>query len=287
MDSPLGGVTLLPPEIIETTARGEQSFDGAVLDDRARVEEQHPVGMPDAGQPVSDDHPGPRPRVRGERVDHGGLVLGVQRAGRLVDQQDRGRLEQRPRDADPLALAAGQRRPGLADHRLGSAGQPAGEFVDPGQRDGAAELSLLGGGVTGGDVLSDGSVEQVGMLEHHAARRAAGLGVERRDVDTVDQDAAADRLVQAGDQGQIVLLPDPDGPTIAVVVPGRSAKLTPSSTGVARAVVAEGDIVEFDQRRLVVAATGSAPGGDDRRAEHRADPVERRRGCFPAPGPTH
>ena len=79
--------------------------------------------MPDAGQPVRDDHPGPRLRVGGERVDHGGLVLGVQRAGGLVDQQYRRRLEQSARDADPLPLAAGQRRAGLADDRLRTGGQ--------------------------------------------------------------------------------------------------------------------------------------------------------------------
>ncbi len=31
---------------------------------------------------------------------------------------------------------------------------------------------------------------------------------------------------------KMVLFPEPDGPTIAVVVPGCSAKLTPLSTGV-------------------------------------------------------
>ncbi len=30
---------------------------------------------------------------------------------------------------------------------------------------------------------------------------------------------------------KMVLLPDPDGPTIAVVLPGSNEKLTPSSTG--------------------------------------------------------
>ena len=96
--------------------------------------------MPDAGQPVRDDHPGARLRVGGERVDHRSLVLGVQRAGRLVDQQYRRRLQQRARDADPLPLTAGQRRAGFADDGLGAVGQPAGELVDPRQRDRPAEL---------------------------------------------------------------------------------------------------------------------------------------------------
>ena len=44
-----------------------------------------------------------------EQVEHRGLHRDVQRAGRLVGhQQRRGRGHQRPGDADPLALAAGQ-----------------------------------------------------------------------------------------------------------------------------------------------------------------------------------
>ena len=146
MDSPLGGVPLLTPEFVETSTRGEQLVDRAVLDDPAGVEEENPVGVPDAGQPMGDDHPGPRLRIRGERIDDRSLVLGVQRAGRLVDQQYRRRFEQSARDADPLAFTTGQRRAGFADDRLGAGGKPGGELIDPGQCDRPAERSSAAAG---------------------------------------------------------------------------------------------------------------------------------------------
>src|ERR1700722_7123742 len=89
VDSPLGGVVLLTPELVETSTRGEQLVDRAVLDDLAGVEEKNPVGVTDTGQPMGDDHPGPWLRIRGERIDDRSLILGVQCAGRLVDQQYR------------------------------------------------------------------------------------------------------------------------------------------------------------------------------------------------------
>jgi hypothetical protein len=50
MDSPLGRVLLLPPELIETSACAEQLVDRTVLDQPAIVEEKYPVGVPNAGQ---------------------------------------------------------------------------------------------------------------------------------------------------------------------------------------------------------------------------------------------
>ena len=62
-----------------------------------------------------------RPRIsRSERLDNGVLGIGVERAGRLVEDQDRRVLEQRPGDGDALALAARQRRAALADARCRS-----------------------------------------------------------------------------------------------------------------------------------------------------------------------
>jgi hypothetical protein len=49
--------------------------DRTVLDHSSVVEEENPVGVSDARQPMGDDHPGARSRIRGERIDHGGLVL--------------------------------------------------------------------------------------------------------------------------------------------------------------------------------------------------------------------
>jgi hypothetical protein len=75
MNAPFGGVLLLSPEFVETSSRAEQLVDRTVLDHSSVVEEENPVGVSDARQPMGDDHPGARSRIRGERIDHGGLVL--------------------------------------------------------------------------------------------------------------------------------------------------------------------------------------------------------------------
>ena len=49
-----------------------------------------------------------------ERFPHQPLALGVQRAGGLVQQQDRRILEDRPRDGDALLLPARQPRTAFA-----------------------------------------------------------------------------------------------------------------------------------------------------------------------------
>ena len=60
------------------------------------------------------------------------LALGVQIAGRLVQDQDRGILQDGPRDRHPLALAAGELDPPLADQRVISLRQPLDELVGMG-----------------------------------------------------------------------------------------------------------------------------------------------------------
>ena len=57
-------------------------------------------------------------------------VKRVERRGRLVEQQDRRRLEDRARDGDALLLAARQLQAALADLRLVAVRQRADEVVD-------------------------------------------------------------------------------------------------------------------------------------------------------------
>ena len=102
---------------------------------------------------------------------------GVQRAGRLVGQHQRGLVDQRPGDRDPLAFAAGELVRPVAD----AVGQ-----ADPVQRRRSASCAApaarhAGVEQAGGDVL--GGAEPVGEVElledeaeprGRAARTAAG-----------------------------------------------------------------------------------------------------------------
>ena len=69
----------------------------------------HEVGVPDGGEPVRDHDRGAALAQPGKCGLHGGLVLGVERAGRFVEQQDARVAQQGAGERDPLALAAGRR----------------------------------------------------------------------------------------------------------------------------------------------------------------------------------
>lgn len=86
---------------------------GALLDDASAVEDDEAVHAGDGAQAVGD-HEG---RTSVHQPPQGVLdqefALRVQRAGRLVEQQDRGVAQDGPGEGDALALTAGQLHPAL------------------------------------------------------------------------------------------------------------------------------------------------------------------------------
>ncbi len=87
------------------------------------MEHQDPVCPPDLGQAVGDE----QGRAAFEHALDGALDLvfggAVDGAGRVVEDQDARVGEQGAGDGDALALAAGERHPALADHRLVAVGE--------------------------------------------------------------------------------------------------------------------------------------------------------------------
>ena len=82
---------------------------------------------------------------------------GVQRAGRLVQDQDRRVLQQRAGDRQALALAAGQRRAALADHRVVALRLAHDEVVRFGHAAGLFQLRLGRVGPADQQVVADRS----------------------------------------------------------------------------------------------------------------------------------
>jgi hypothetical protein len=100
------------------------------------------------------------------------LGHGVERRGRLVEHQDRRRLEDGAGDGHALLLAARQLEPALADHGVVALRQAQYEVVDLGEPGGLLDLLVAGIGAAVADVVADRVVEQHGVLRHHADRRA-------------------------------------------------------------------------------------------------------------------
>jgi hypothetical protein len=104
----------------------------ALLEHPAAIEHHDLVGVLHGREAVRDDQRGaPRQQLL-QRVLDQRLRLGVQRRGRLVQQQDGRVLEKRPGDGDPLLLPARQADAPFADLGLVSRRQPLDELLGAG-----------------------------------------------------------------------------------------------------------------------------------------------------------
>ena len=124
-----------------------------------------------------------------ERVLHHLLALGVQRAGGLVEQQQRRAAQDGARDGDALALAAGEPHAALAQGGVEAFGQAVEELGGKGGLGRGAHLGVAGLGPAVADVLQARCGEDHRLLRHQADAPAQRRRVGRGDVDAVEADA--------------------------------------------------------------------------------------------------
>src|SRR5581483_8989922 len=115
-----GGLTY---ELRIATAGREQLVVPPALHDAAAVEHHDLVSVLDRREPVRDRDRGPPGREPVERLLHLALRLGVERARRLVEHEDRRIAQDRACDRDPLLLAAREAIAALADDRVEAVGE--------------------------------------------------------------------------------------------------------------------------------------------------------------------
>ena len=184
---------------------GEQPGVRALGDDAPLVEHddaRHPL---DGGQAMRDDERGASALAAagheiGEPALHEPLVLGVERAGRFVEQQHRGVAQHGARDRQPLPLAARKRDATLAHARLVTLRQALHEFVNGRGHRRRLHLGVTGAGAAVADVLGHGAGEDHRLLRHHGELRAQFGRIEAGDVDAVEQDAAGRRIEETQQQ---------------------------------------------------------------------------------------
>ena len=149
-------------------AQPHQLVEAAGFDDAGVLEHQDTGGVADGGEPVGD-HKG---RASLHHLDQCRLQLGfgdrIERARRLVENQDRWVLEQRPRDREPLALAPGQQPAALADARLEAFRIALDDIERLGALAGLAHFLLGRIGLADAQIVGDRAIEQQRLLEHHA-----------------------------------------------------------------------------------------------------------------------
>ena len=101
----------------------------AARGDAALGEHDDLVGERDRRQAVRDDERRPAGHRAAQADADQRLGRGVDGGGRVVEDQDPRVDRERPRDREPLALAAGERDPALADHGVVALRQPLDELV--------------------------------------------------------------------------------------------------------------------------------------------------------------
>src|SRR5215213_783966 len=177
-------------------AGDDQLVVAAGLDDPAAVEHDDLVRVAHRREAVGDRDRRPPLREPVERVLHEPLRLGVERARRLVEDEDRRVAQDRPRDRDALLLAAGEPVAALADNGVVAVRQRCDDVVDPGRLGGDLDLVVRGVRLCEAQVLPDGLVEEVCLLRDDADEVAEGLERQVADVDAADRDPPAADVVE-------------------------------------------------------------------------------------------
>mmetsp|Transcript_27545 Transcript_27545/g.91635 ORF Transcript_27545/g.91635 Transcript_27545/m.91635 type:complete len:233 (+) Transcript_27545:524-1222(+) len=162
------------------------------------VDNHDGVRIADGAEPMRDHERRTTPRQIVQRCLHLGFVLIVERARRLVEQQQRRVAHERPRQRDALLLPAGEGGAGSADPRLEAARQ---------RRDEVERVCLAGRLLDGvhravgkpvRDVVADGDVgEERGLLLHPRGPATQVRLAHPGHVGAVEQDAAGRRHVEA------------------------------------------------------------------------------------------
>jgi hypothetical protein len=177
---------------------------GAAGHDASVVEVDHLVGQPDGGLAVGDHHQG---RLDGvvahaatQRRQDALLHLGVDRRGRVVEDQQPRPAHQRPGQGDALPLATRQGRAPLPQLGVEATGEGGHEAVGLGGAQGRPHL-VVGHVGSQRDVAAHGVVEEERRLRNHRHRLRQRTVREVAQVDAVEAHRAGVRVDEPGQQG--------------------------------------------------------------------------------------
>ena len=246
-----------------------------LLDELSLVEHEDVVAARRQRQPVRDADRRPPPRQLVERLEDLRLRPRVERARRLVQDENGGIPQQRARDRKALALAAAHAHAALAQHGV----RPGRERLDPAlqpRRPGGLEDFGVGRPFAGQrDVLAQRRVEQEGVLEDEPDLAAERGDLQLAQVTAVVQDAPFLRIPEAEQEIDDGALPRARGADDRDVLPGGDGQAEVVQDRPA-GLVAEPDALEPDLVRRARERLGVRRLLDrDRLVQHLQHAVER------------
>src|SRR5450631_219336 len=233
-------------ELAEAPVHGFQLRVGAALDDAATLEDDDLVGVAHGRKPMRDDQArhAPAPQV----LFHRRLARGIERAGRLVEDQDRGIAHQRARDLEALPLAAGevarallQRRvqPVLAHQHLGFDRRIAHRMAH----------GLVARGLPEREVLAHGALEEHHVLVDEGDALGEMRAIVGRARRAVEEDLPAPWTIEARGQASERRLARARSADESDASAGRHAEREILDERRFAAVVSEGHVAEFERAR--------------------------------------
>src|SRR6476469_9019629 len=155
-------LSVVKPEI--GTLGGEQLLVFALLDDLAVLHDEDQVCVSDRRQAMGDDEAGSVGPEGRHSVLYEQLGARVYRRGRLIENQQRWLSDERPSDREQLLFTGADVTGLLVDHGPVTVGKAAHEAVDVRSLSGAANLLVSRIGPAVGDVVTDRTMEQPGVL---------------------------------------------------------------------------------------------------------------------------
>lgn len=188
------------PEPAVHAVLGEQFAVRAAFGNLSAGEHDDLLRAADGGEAVGDDDNG---FVLHQRVDgllHGDFAFGVERGGGFVQDDDGRVFQQGAGDADALFFAAGEFAADVAHAGLVAFGHRHDEVVAAGGAGGGFDFCVAGIGFAEADVVGDGVVKQVNVLEDDGNLPHQVFLGEGADVGAADEDAPLLRVGVAHDE---------------------------------------------------------------------------------------
>jgi len=178
-------------------ARLEQVVVGASGGDAPGVDHDDLVRERDRRQAVSDDQRRPAFHRLAQAEPDPTFRGRVHRSGCVVEDQDARVDGDRPGDREPLPLAAGQRDPALADHRVEALRQAFDELVRLGKPGHVLDFFVAQARGAEGDVLADRGREEERVLGDRADLTPERAELHVPHIGAVDRDASGSDVVEA------------------------------------------------------------------------------------------
>ena len=156
------------------------------LGDPSPFENQNLIRIPYGTHPVGNDDRGSILQVVLEILLYLGLTLGIETAGRFIQEKNRRLRIESPSNPDPLTLSSRNSHPSFAHNRLLTHGHLLDEFIDQSEPGRANQSFLVHLDLTQSDIFSNRAVKKSRLLQDAPHLTTQTTDPELLDIDAIE-----------------------------------------------------------------------------------------------------